>query len=251
MGATSGDWSEAQHSLPLLFPGGVGGFRLAGLLPEGLGPLQKAGQSIAHWADRSYADYRNPRPDGRIPVYSGKGTLKGYFTRWEIVKAGLGWRGGPYKDEQDLVLTLVKQRDQINEYRRSYLESLFQGDPRSAQKTAEEFSKRYGFSLPIDSQSIKAMQTRKSVTRLERLAKTVPAGPARDQIIQMISAYLGASGQSLLGVDPALLGATRSQGPRRVPRRLGPYQQNMGPMDEVAPGTLGRRPYPSLSPLGA
>jgi hypothetical protein len=248
--ATTGDFSSLMRATPLLIPGGTGMLRAAGLLPPSLGG--DIGVRASKVLGRSYADYNNPAPDGRIPVYTRQGTLKGYFSRWELVKMGMGIRSGDKLAEEELMSTLVKGRDQIREIRKDWLDSRLQNDASAANSIAERFQIQFGFPLPVSEQDVEAMQVRRRVSRLEQLVRTLPPGPARDQYVQLIAATLGASGPSLLGIDPALLGEPKSV--RERSRSVGPGPQSSarqsyrtGPFDSVDPQQVGRQALPSSS----
>lgn len=253
MGITSGDFTETMRTTPLLIPGGVSAFRAMGLVP---GTPYDLGKRASKLFGRTYADYQQPAPDGRIAVYSGAGSLKGFFTPWEIMRQGLGIRSGDMQSEQELMSILVKNRDQIRQTRKDFLDARLQNDASGARSIAERFEQQFGFALPVTEKDLEAMQVRRRVSRLEQMVRTVPPGELRDHYIQLISSTLGASGQALLGIDPMLLGepkpvreAARSRGPsasRTNPKA--PY--STGPFDQINPQTLGRQPLPSTSRFG-
>jgi len=257
MGVTTGDFTEAMRTTPLLIPGGVGTFRAMGLIP---GVPFDLGQRASQLFERTYADYKQPAPDGRIAVYSGADTLRGFYSPWELVKQGIGIRSGDMRSEQELLSLLVKNRDSIRDARKSFLDARLQNNASGAQSIAERFEKQFGFVLPVTEQDLEAMQVRRRVTRLEQVVRTLPPGDIRDHYIQLISSTLGASGQALLGIDPMLLGEAKPtreaarqpsgagpiSGPAANPR--GPYRT--GPFDQVNPRTVGRQPLPPTSRFG-
>lgn len=250
-GVATGDFGEAMRSTPLLIPGGISMFRSMGFLPGEAGVL---GQRAAKLFERTYADYEQPAPDGRIAVYSGKGALKGFFTQWELIRMGLGVRAGDQATEQELMTMLTRNRDAIRESRRDYLEARLKNDADAAQSIAERFVRQFGFPLPVTEQHIEAMQVRRRTTRLEQMVRTMPPGPARDQFIQLIATELGASAPALLGIEPGLLGepspvreAARQPRPES-PLGRRPYQT--GPFDTVNPQTIGRQPTPRTGRFG-
>lgn len=246
-GVPTGDFSEFMRSTPLLVPGGVEMFRVMGMLPPGV-PGAQMGVEAAKMFDRPYADYNSPAPDGRIPVFSGKGTLKGYYRPWELVRHGMGIRGGDMDAEQGLMRTLVKNRDQIRESRVQYLDARLRNDAGDAEDIARDFEQRFGFELPVSEQDVEALQVRRRVTRLEQVVRTMPPGPARDQMIQLIATTLGASGEALLGIDPMLLGQPSREREAARGRALGLRAHpafsatQLGPTETVNPQTLGRQP---------
>lgn len=253
-GATTGDFSSLMRSTPLLIPGGTGTLRMAGLLPPGVGG--DIGVRASKILGRSYADYRQPAPDGRVAVYTRQGTLKGFFSPWQIVLMGMGVRAGDKVAEEELMTMLVKGRDQIRETRKDWLDARLQNDATRANSIAERFQIQFGIPLPVTEQDVEAMQVRRRVSRLEQLVRTLPPGPARDQYVQLIAATLGASGPALLGIDPAILGepkpareAARSQRPSRQ-GAVGRQKYRTGPFDTVDPQRVGRQALPSNSKFG-
>lgn len=249
IGLASQDFSELVQASPLLVPGGVALARVAGLLPRGV-PGSQIGQQAARALGRTFADYSAPAPDGRIAVYTGKGTLRGFYRPWELVKMGLGVKGGDLESESQLLQTLVSQRDQIREARVQYLDARYRNDARSANGIVRGFKQRFGFDLPVSSKDVRAMQLRKQITRLEQVVRTLPPGEARDQMVRVIASTLGSEGQTLLGIDPAVLGqpqqareAARAKIPRRGSAR-GRFQArtDLGPTDQINPQTIGRLP---------
>lgn len=250
----SGDFTELMRSTPLLVPGGVELFRAMGLVPGVPGGI---GRRASQLFQRTYADYDQPAPDGRIAVYSGKGSLKGFYTPWEVVKMGLGVRSGDVAAEQELMTLLVKNRDTIRETRKDYLDARLRNNAAGARSIAERFQLQFGFALPVTEQDMEAMQARRRVSRLEQMVRTMPPGPTRDQYIQLIAATLGADAQALLGIDPMLLGEPKPtreaargavQPTRQGANPKGPYRT--GPFDAVNPSTVGRQPLPATSRFG-
>lgn len=243
-GLGSGDYTELMRSTPLLLPGGTQLFRSMGLLPPGA-PGSELGQVAAKAFQRTYADYSQPAPDGRIAVFSGKGTLKGYYRPWELVRYGMGVKGGDLEKEQLLLQTMVKNRDQIREERQAFMDARFRNNAKEANQIAENFSKRFGFQLPVTTKDMKAMQMRRQMTRLEQVVRTMPPGPARDGVVQLIAATLGTTGEQILGIDPALLGQGSAVRQAARTANVGSprfnAQSDLSPLDTVNPSTIGRQ----------
>ena len=243
-GIGSGDYTELMRSTPLMVPGGVEMFRAMGLLPPGV-PGSDLGRAAAKTFQRTYADYSQPAPDGRVAVFSGKGTLKGYYRPWELVRFGMGIKGGDLEKERQLLQTLVSNRDTIRGERQAYMDARFRNNAKEAQQISEGFQQRFGFELPVTEKDIKAMQMRRQMTRLEQVVRTLPPGPARDQLIQLIGATLGTTGEQVLGIDPALLG--QSSAVRQAARTANVgrpgfnARTDLSPMDTINPSTIGRQ----------
>jgi hypothetical protein len=242
IGLGSGDFSELARSTPLLIPGGTSMFRVMGLVP---GVPGDAGRVAAKAFERTYADYSQPAPDGRIALFSGRGTLKGFYRPWEIVKYGLGVKGGDIEKESLLLETLVKNRDQIREARQTYMDARFRNNAAEANQIMEGFKQRFGFNLPVTEKDMKAMQLRRQMTRLEQVVRTMPPGPARDQIVQLIAATLGTQGQQVLGIDPSILGQPSKVRQAARTANIGRPSFNartgLSPLDTINPQTIGRQ----------
>jgi len=259
MGLASGDFTEMVRSTPLLMPGGVGVAKWAGFLPPGV-PGADVARKAAHWVGKNYADYEAPAPDGRIPVYTGRGSLRGFYTPWELVRAGMGIRGGDLDTERELMEVLVKNRDQIREARRGYAEALFANDPGRAAAIARDYQKRFGHPLPVSEKDVETVQKRRMTTRLEQMVLTLPP-EARQVYVDWIAQTYGANTQDFLGVDPAMLGLggrgggqaraqSRGQTVRPGAGQPGPYLNEMSPYDRVEPYQIGRQQSVPRSPLG-
>lgn len=242
MGLGSGDFTELARSFPLMVPGGTQLFRSMGLIP---GDMGKVGRTVSKAFERTYADYDQPAPDGRIAVFSGKGTLKGYYRPWELVRYGMGIRGGDMQSESELLQVLVKQRDQIREARQSYMDARFKNNAKEANQISDGFARRFGFQLPVTEKDMKAMQMRRQMSRLEQVVRTMPPGPAREQMVQIIAQTLGTQGQQILGVDPMLLGQSNAVRQAARTANVGSPRFNaktgLSPLDFVNPATIGRQ----------
>jgi hypothetical protein len=241
MGLGSGDFTELARSFPLMVPGGTQLFRSMGLIP---GDMGKVGRTVSKAFERTYADYDQPAPDGRIAVFSGKGTLKGYYRPWELVRYGMGIRGGDMQSESELLQVMVKQRDQIREARQAYMDARFRNNAKEANQISDGFARRFGFQLPVTEKDMKAMQMRRQMSRLEQVVRTMPPGPAREQMVQIIAQTLGTQGQQILGVDPMLLGQSNAVRQAARTANVGSPRFNartgLSPLDTVNPQTIGR-----------
>ncbi len=140
-------------------------------VPSGLA----ARRGFKAWSPK-YADYKNRTPDGRIPTYNDKGMLIGSLTPMQMVLKGLGIRTTEQGKEQDMMQYLLTHRDKIRSYRREYLEAMSNNDLEKAQKINLEFQKKYKELGPmrIKKSDIKAIQNRKTISRLQRTMKGLP-----------------------------------------------------------------------------
>lgn len=195
MMALGGNGESLRRSLPLLVPGGVPASRLVSAMP--------GGQPIAQAIGRRYADYNNALPDGRVPVYTDKGSLVGYFTKTQLYTQALGLLDAGQQQETALTKFAVTQRDQIRQYKRDYLDALYMNDARTAMSIQDEWSKRYpGLGpIPVKKSDYAALHMRHDITRLERVMETLPPD-LRPQFEKSIATLFGASYPAVMGLQP-------------------------------------------------
>jgi hypothetical protein len=198
----AGEFDKLQYQLPILVPGGVAASRWTTMLAPG----------AAEFLGRERAGYELKTADGRIPIFSASGSLRGYVTPMELYMDGLGFPpGGPQslQREQELEAYLIAQRDRIRTIRRDFLYALFvENDGRKATTINEDYKALYpGFGgIQIRKQDIRAVQMRYQVARLEKALETLPAD-MRPLFGEIVQAVLLQEAENLLGVDPMLLTA--------------------------------------------
>jgi hypothetical protein len=124
-----------------------------------------------------YADYKNRTPDGRIPMYSDKGTLIGSATALELIGKGIGLKPDRMTGEQDAMKYLLRHRDDIRSYRRLYLEAVERNNLKDADDIQEMYQKKYpgAGKIAVRKSDITAIENRREVSRLNRTLKTLPA----------------------------------------------------------------------------
>ena len=223
--AGSGDWDQFTRQMPLLVPGGVAAARALGLVP---GINEGVGQPAARWLNRKYADYSKRDPHtGRIPVYTGKGSLVGYYKPWELVRHSLGIRGGAIDQEAERANRLRLDSDAIKETRRLYLDALFANDATKASNIEAEHERRFGHPIALTQDQLKQMQRRRKMTRIEKQLSALP----RDvRPFYEAAAFQGPVGR-----------AVRSGLYKPVAAELPTYTNDLGPMSEVDPYAIGRQ----------
>ena len=232
--AGSGDWDQFTRQMPLLVPGGVAAARAIGLIPQA---NEGIGQPAARWLNRKYADYsaRDPHT-GRIPVYTGKGSLVGYYKPWELVRHALGIKGGAIDQEAELANRLRLDSDAIKETRRLYLDALFGNDAVKASKIEAEYERRFGHPLALTPDQLQQMQTRRRMTRIE---KQLSALPREVRPFYEMAAF-----------QPPVGRAVRSGLYKPVAAELPTYTNELDPMSEVDIYSIGRQRtrVPTIAP---
>lgn len=210
-----------QDNLPRLIPGGVATARLLNLqanLPEtplfGLpGALQK-----------TYIDPKQQTEDGRIAVFKADGTLIDYQSKGQIFAKALGVDLGTFKESSDFDGMLLKNRDQIVEYRRRAIAALLANDIPKMQSVQAEFERRFKMKLTVSKEQLDEAMQNRLVSRSERILDRMPPD-LRPQFQQMAAARapeMGLEAEALAGADTA---RQRMQARRVEALPLGPEQQ--------------------------
>ncbi len=169
MALAKGDVEGLAESAGLLLPGGIA--------------VKRAYQTLSP----HYADYTNPTPDGRIPLYSRNKSLIGTLTPMELTLRSIGLRPTNISAEVGAAKWLLSQRDRIRQYRRNYTEALAQNDMGKAEKVNAEFQRVYPElgPLQIKKTDLRALENRKQISRLTRIEKGFPTAyrPLFSQVI--------------------------------------------------------------------
>jgi hypothetical protein len=229
--AGSGDWDQFTRQMPLLVPGGVAAARALGLVPQF---NEGVGQPAARWLNRKYADYAKRDPlTGRIPVYTGKGSLVGYYKPWELVRHAIGIRGGAIDEEAERANRLRLDSDAIKDTRRRYVDALFANDAIKASNIEAEHTRRFGLPISLTTDQLVQMQKRRKMTRIE---KQLSALPREIRPFYEAAVFQGPAGQ-----------AVRTGGYKPVGAPPPTYTNELDPMSELdVYGISKRRPAPVM-----
>lgn len=201
---TTGEWDQSRYAVPLLVPGGVAASRMVGLLP---GESAVPGR-IAQFLGRERADWREMQPDGRVPVYSGAGAIKGWYTPVQIWMRAMKIPGvGDQATEQQFQSLLVNSTNRIREYRRQYMDAMIKGETDRAESLNQAHSRAFGFEIYIRPQDWKALRARREQSRTYAQIQRAPTDlqPMLMQAFQMVAA----SAPSIAlaeQVDPGVIG---------------------------------------------
>ncbi|KKM25002.1 hypothetical protein LCGC14_1599440, partial [marine sediment metagenome] len=183
------------------------------------------GQAVGETVRKSYARWDRRLPDGRVPVYTGQGQLKGYFSDTQLLGQAFGLGNVSGAQESGLSKYLLGQRDTVREMKREYMEALSQNDPAHAMRLKQQYEHMYpGMGgLPVKKSDIRALHMRQDVTRLERILETMPS-ELRGEFQAVIATTFGLNYPGILGMQqPGLeAGSTiRLRSPYRHRRRGG------------------------------
>ena len=198
----SGQRELLQNNIPRLVPGGIAISRAMGMLPDlpdspvfGLpGALQK-----------TYVDFRQRTPEGMVAVYKADGTLIDYQSPGMLFSKMLGVDMGRFKETGDFDGFMLKNREQIVEYRRRAIQALLSNEIPKMQAVKSEFKRRYGMDLTISKEQLDDAMKNRLVTRSERILDRIP--PDQRPMFQAMAASraenLGVGAEGIAGADTA------------------------------------------------
>lgn len=191
-----------QNNIPRLVPGGIAISRALNLsqnLPEsplfGLpGALQK-----------TYVDFKQRTPEGMVAVYKADGTLIDYQSPGMIFAKQLGVDMGQFQQTADFDGYLLKNREQIVEYRRRAIAALLSNEIPKMQSIKAEFKRRYGMDLTISKDQLDAAMENRLVSRTERILDRMPPEqrPLFQQMASGRAANLGLAEEAITGANTA------------------------------------------------
>lgn len=156
-----GDMSRLGMTASMLVPGGLAARRIIRGVNE---------------ARVMAAGYEEADENGRIPIYNERGARIGAFTPMQLIMRAMGLNPMDIKKEQELTLWLVKQRDQIRNYRLQYIEALAKNDMGEAEAVQAAFRKRYPELGPLQVKrtDLLAVENRRNLARVERVRRGLP-----------------------------------------------------------------------------
>ena len=128
-------------------PGGIALQRAIQVAPDA---NQNFLTSLAAPAQKFYADYDSPTPDGMVPVYKSDGSLVDYQQPTSLILRALGVNLSLPQYSRDIDGYMVKQRAKMNDYRRKWIEAAIRdSDVAEAERINQRFLREYGFRLPV------------------------------------------------------------------------------------------------------
>lgn len=205
-----------QNTVPRMIPGGIALSRSINLLPNlSDNPLTALGGSL----QKTYVDWEGPRTqEGYVGVFKGDGTLIDYASPGSIVAKSIGLDLGSWKSTADFDGFLIKNRDQIVEYRRRMVQALMNNEVGKATGVRDEFQKRFGIPLTVTKAQLDEAYKSRSVSRSERMLDRMPP----DIRPQFLDAAKSRAEQ--MNLTPDDLANTGSSKARAFDRRLDAVQ---------------------------
>jgi hypothetical protein len=191
-----------QNNIPRLIPGGIALSRTLNLMPNlpespvfGLpGALQK-----------TYVDFKQRTPDGMVAVFKADGTLVDYQSPGMIFAKQLGVDMGKFRETGDFDGYLLKNREQIVEYRRRAIQALLSNEIPKMRSVQAEFERRFGIKLTISKDQLDEAMKNRVVSRTERIMDRMPP-ELRSQYQAMAAGraeHLGLQSEDITGAETA------------------------------------------------
>lgn len=207
----TGDPSHLKRALPLLVPMGTQLARFAQSAPDAVG------RAVAQATGRDFVGYEERLPDGRYPVYTNRGQLRGFVTSWDLTKRAFNIQPQTLKDEAEAVRYLARNADRIKAYRREFLTAIGENDTARAERVNQAYRAAYGVSLSYTPEDATAAQLRRHIPRLQQMYQTLPVElkPAFQAAIATTITALSPSDPSLLTTPPTPPWMQEEMAPKR------------------------------------
>ena len=181
-GLLTEDVELLKRQFSRVMPAGAGARRLTPVLQSIFHPVpgvDAAAQGLAKVMGGTFVDYGARSADGKVPLYRGDGSLIGYQSPMAVVLRGLGV---PVQEETEgeLAHMVVKNVEEMQGYKRRYIDRLFEGDVTGAEGVKAEFGKRFktpeGVPLPlvVSRAQLKSRWQLKTVGRVTRIIDRAP-----------------------------------------------------------------------------
>tara|TARA_Y100001972_G_scaffold61761_2_gene75612 strand:+ start:15 stop:2318 length:2304 start_codon:yes stop_codon:yes gene_type:complete len=204
---TQDDVSLMGSMLPRFVPGGIGISRLLNMAPQITTPSGFLGG-----LQRESADWTKMDPQGNIPIYRADGSLLEYRSAARSILGSLGFNSYMFKNDQELNRFLVKNRQNVINERRKYLDAVLSNNMDRANRIKANFEKRFKFPLSVSKDQVdRALQLREVPLKERMYQRMTPA--MRPQI----RPYLEERLETLKSRDPAELDLSTAEKARVLP----------------------------------
>jgi hypothetical protein len=212
-----------QNNIPRLIPGGVALSRALNLAPSA---YQDPIFALPGSLQKTYIDPNQRTEDGKIAVFKSDGTLIDYQSPGMIFAKQLGVDMGQFKQTSDFDGYLLKNRDQIVEYRRRAIAALLANEIPKMQGIRNEFKRRFGMELTISKDQLDEAMKNRTVSRTERILDRMP--PDQRALYQQMAVdragNMGLPEEAITASDTA---RQRAQARRLEAPTLTPEQQQV------------------------
>ena len=191
-----------QNTLPRVIPGGIAIARAMNMAPKmGGDPLF----GLPGAMQKTYVDFNQRTSEGMVAVYKADGTLIDYQNPGMIFAKQLGVDLGKFKSTADFDAFLLKNREQIVEYRRKAIQALLSNEIPKMQGIKQEFKRRYGMDLTISKEQLDQAMQNRLVSRTERILDRMPPElrPQYQGLVAGRAPQLGVEAEAITGADTA------------------------------------------------
>ena len=157
------DFELLGETIPRVIPGGVAVSRalgVAGQVPAAIGFQRE----FANWSKME---------NGQVPVYKADGRFVGGFDPTTLLLRSLGTDLRSVKEPQQLSGFLLRNREQIREYRRKWISSVLGNNVGEAEQVKAEFEGRFGMPLTVTKAQMKNAIKLRERSVVSRIADTM------------------------------------------------------------------------------
>jgi hypothetical protein len=169
------DFELLGETIPRVIPGGVAVSRalgVAGQVPAAIGFQRE----FANWSKME---------NGQVPVYKADGRFVGGFDPTTLLLRSLGTDLRSVKEPQQLSGFLLRNREQIREYRRKWISSVLGNNVGEAEQVKAEFEGRFGMPLTVTKAQMKNAIKLRERSVVSRIADTMEVA-AKERYNQFI-----------------------------------------------------------------
>ena len=167
-GLIESDKEQLRQQVFRLLPAGLALSKALGAVPSmgGLGP--------AGLLQSQYADWKNPNPQGLIPVYKDDGTLQAFESPLTLVMRGVGFNPKTHQSPQEATKFLLANRQEIVGLKRQYKDAVLGNNMAQAAAIEGEYRKRFGMSMTVKPDEWDSAIRLREVTVGERMVDAMP-----------------------------------------------------------------------------
>jgi hypothetical protein len=165
-GILGDDTALLGRSISRLIPGGVAVSRALGVIPQT--PLEWIGVQQTH------VDWTMRGPDGKVPVFDDSGNVLATHDPSELILRAVGADLGKFRSEGQLTNHLVKNRQEILQYRKAFLDAKTGGNGYKAEAIAKEYEKRFKIPLTVTQDQTRRYLKNREMPRPQRVFQTLP-----------------------------------------------------------------------------
>jgi hypothetical protein len=171
-----------REVVPRTLPGGIAVSRAMGMLPK---TPETPFAGLPFSMQKTYVDYDNVSPDGRVAIHKADHSIVDWQPPALVMAKALGMDLGKYKNSREIDQFLVKNRDEIVDFRRRAISAMLSNNMPKAEGIRREFEKRFGMKLTVSKRQVQEAIRLRAVPRSERILDRLPpeARPAYARVV--------------------------------------------------------------------